>query len=113
LKESEESKIIQSSRIEMEDSDIINNEIQEMNINESSQMTEENFRVHTRRSPSEMQSKEQSHVFVNNQIHHHLISTINGIPDIYIHFEINKFRTRKATKDEEKKEDHDRNPRSR
>jgi hypothetical protein len=42
-------------------------------------MTEENFRVHTRKSPSELQSKEQSHIFSNNQIHHHLISTVKGM----------------------------------
>jgi hypothetical protein len=78
--ESQESEVIKGSGSlnNMDNSHIINDQIRDIKVNESSQMTEENFRMHTRKSPSEPQSQEASNIFVNNQIHHHLISTIKG-----------------------------------
>ena len=75
-RESDESRVIPQSHVSIEDSHIINNEIENMELEESSQMTEENFRRTPRKSPSENQSAEHSYVFKNNHIHKNLISVV-------------------------------------
>ena len=50
-----------------------------MNVSGSSQQTEENFRINTKRTPSDQSSVKASNIFVNNPINHNnLIYAIEG-----------------------------------